>query len=139
MADVEITLRYTTEQAQELIPMIRAEAAGVAGDIALVPASAGPDTEAFCTLCHKASVYITGTSPEVLGSAFAFHPGGQGQHGEQGGSELGCMGCHAGIVNFGAVPADNGSVRGNTHGRDWVWPADSFSTGVTTEFFMLGG
>ena len=37
MADVEITLGFTTEQAQELIPMIRAEAAGVAGHPKIIP------------------------------------------------------------------------------------------------------
>ena len=37
MADVEITLGFTTDQAQELIPMIRAEAEGIAQHPKIIP------------------------------------------------------------------------------------------------------
>ena len=37
MADVEITLGFTTEQVQELIPMIRAEAEGISHHPKIVP------------------------------------------------------------------------------------------------------
>ncbi len=56
-----------------------------------------------------------------------------------GGNELGCMGCHAGIVDFGPPAADNGALRGNLHGDSFIWGTGSFANGGTTEHFILGG
>ena len=43
-----------------------------------------------------------------------------------------------GIVDFSGL-SDNGALRGNLHGDTFVWPTGSFSSGGTTEHFMLGG
>lgn len=98
----------------------------------------GAAIETFCTNCHKASVYLTGSDPEAVGSIFEFHGGGQSQHRASGGNEFGCMGCHAGIINEGGV-SDNGGKRGNIHGGNFTWPADTKSPGATSIKFMLGG
>ena len=62
----------------------------------------------------------------------------QSSHGAGGGNNIGCFGCHAGIVNFGGI-ANNGAQRGNVHGRTFVWPTGTFSSGFTTDSFILGG
>ncbi|MCK5058314.1 MAG: cytochrome c3 family protein [Candidatus Aminicenantes bacterium] len=100
----------------------------------------GISIDSFCTICHKASVYVAAANPETAGSMFEFHPGGLSQHAASGsgGNELGCLGCHAGIVNEGGI-ADNGAGRGNIHGGNFTWPADSNSSGVISIRFMLGG
>ncbi len=101
----------------------------------------GQQVEDFCTICHKAVVYVSGNDPEGLGSIFESHPSGIGNHSAAGGNELGCMGCHGGIVDLcaGMPPTGNGAARGNIHGGSFVWPAGTFSTGVTSQFFMVGG
>lgn len=60
MADVEITLRFTTAQAQELIPMIRAEAAGVAGHPKIIPlmAAQGFDSVDDMTVRQQAKLVL---------------------------------------------------------------------------------
>ena len=100
----------------------------------------GLSIESFCTICHKSSVYVAAADPEAAGSLFEFHPGGQSQHAAAGAgsNELGCLGCHAGIVNEGGI-TDNGSSRGNVHGGNFTWPADSGSPGANSIKFMLGG
>jgi predicted CXXCH cytochrome family protein len=101
----------------------------------------GGQVETYCTLCHKASVYVSGTDPEALGSIFEDHGGSQSQHRASGGNELGCIGCHGGIVaeNGGMPPGGNGTARGNIHGNTFVWPSGTFSAGDLSEHFMLGG
>lgn len=101
----------------------------------------GQQVEDFCTLCHKATVYVNGGDPELLGSIFESHPSGVGNHGASAGNELGCMGCHAGIVDLcgGMPPGGNGAARGNIHGGSFVWPTGTFSTGAASQYFMVGG
>ncbi|MHC5111279.1 MAG: cytochrome c3 family protein [Planctomycetota bacterium] len=115
------------------------EAAGAAADIGLIPANARFETETFCTLCHAAAVYVSSSDSEGVGSIFEYHGQSQSQHSASGGNELGCMGCHAGIVDFSAGLSDNGAMRQNLHGDSFTWPGDAFSAGVATEYFMLGG
>lgn len=103
-----------------------------------LPSGMGATVETFCTTCHKASVYVNSSDPESVGSIFEYHGGAQNQHGAAGGNELGCMGCHGGIVDFSAG-VGNDAVRGNIHGGNFTWPTGSFSSGVATEHFMLGG
>jgi hypothetical protein len=110
-----------------------------------LPAGMGATVETFCTSCHKASVYVSSNDPESVGSIFEYHGAGQNQHRAAGGNELGCMGCHGGIVNFGDQPQgggpyyDNAAARGNIHGGNFDWSTTtSFATGPT-EHFMLGG
>ncbi len=110
-----------------------------------LPSGMGATVETFCTSCHKASVYVSSTDPESVGSIFEYHGAGQNQHRAAGGNELGCMGCHGGIVNFGDQPQgggpyyDNAAARGNIHGGSFDWSTTtSFATGPT-EHFMLGG
>ena len=112
------------------------EAAAAPGSI---PATVGADVNTFCSLCHKAAVYLDSSNPESVGSIFEHHGASQGQHRD---NEMGCMGCHAGIVTFNAgLPASgNGAARGNIHGGNYTWPAgETFSGGVTTQHFMVGG
>jgi predicted CXXCH cytochrome family protein len=101
--------------------------------------TSGTSVEAFCTLCHKSSVYVTASDPEAVGSRFEYHGAGQNQHRAGGGNELGCMGCHGGTVNWGLLPGGNGSAPGNTHGSSYVWSSESKSPGSTPLSFMLGG
>lgn len=108
-------------------------------DSDLLPAGMGVTVDNFCTLCHKASVYISTGNSDILGSVFEFHGASQQQHSSAGGNELGCLGCHGGIVDFGPPAPDNGSARGNIHGGNFVWPSGTFSSGVSTETFMVGG
>jgi len=117
------------------------ETAGAAADIGLIPSSVRTDVETFCSLCHKSSVYVIDSDPEAVGSIFEDHPGSQGQHSAASGNEMGCIGCHGGIVDFGAGLASggNGAARGNLHGGSFVWGSGTFSAGVTTEYFMVGG
>ncbi|MHC4083635.1 MAG: hypothetical protein ACYSU3_00690 [Planctomycetota bacterium] len=103
-----------------------------------LPSGMGSTVDAFCRRCHKASVYESSSDPESVGSIFEYHGLGQNGHGGDTGNELGCMGCHAGIVDFSAG-VGNGSLSGNIHGGSFTWPAGSFSSGVATEYFMLGG
>jgi predicted CXXCH cytochrome family protein len=108
-----------------------------AGSISL---ATGTAVRNFCVICHKSTVYVTASAPEAAGSRFEYHPGGMSQHSAtgSGSNELGCLGCHAGIVNEGGI-TDNGSSRGNIHGGNFTWPADSSSSGVSSINFMLGG
>jgi predicted CXXCH cytochrome family protein len=120
------------------------EAAGDAGDPELLPAGLGVAVENFCTLCHKASVYVNDGDPELAGSIFEYHGGGVTQHRAQNSANpntMGCMGCHAGIVNFngGTPPGGNGAARGNIHGGTFTWPPGTFSSDLDTDYFMLGG
>ncbi|MHC4941653.1 MAG: hypothetical protein ACYTG7_01395 [Planctomycetota bacterium] len=108
-------------------------------DPANLPVGMGSTVETFCTRCHKASVYVSASDPESVGSIFEYHGVGQNQHGAAGGNELGCMGCHAGIVDFGSLTDPNGAARGNVHGGNFTWPASSNMSGFATEHFMLGG
>jgi predicted CXXCH cytochrome family protein len=107
-----------------------------------LPSGMGATVEAFCTICHKATTYVTPTygkqEPKGAGSIFEYHGENQSQHGSGGGNELGCMGCHGGIVHLGVI-SDNGAARGNIHGGNFTWPPDSFATGTATEHFMVGG
>ncbi|MCK4766406.1 MAG: hypothetical protein KAW12_29695 [Candidatus Aminicenantes bacterium] len=93
----------------------------------------GISVETFCVLCHKASEYQTGSN----NSKFEFHGSNQNQHRASGGNELGCLGCHGGIVNYGLVP--NGTARGNIHGGSFTWPSGTWSAGSVTPTFMVGG
>jgi hypothetical protein len=115
------------------------EAAGAAGDPGLLPVGMGVTVESFCTVCHKTSVYVSATDSEAAGSIFERHGQSQQQHSAAGGNELGCMGCHGGIIDFGPPGPDNGALRGNLHGDTFVWPTGAFSAGSTVEHFMLGG
>jgi hypothetical protein len=105
-----------------------------------IPAGMGATVETFCSRCHDAAVYVTSNDSEAAGSVFEFHGASQSQHSASGGNELGCMGCHAGIVNFGTI-GDNGSLRGNIHGTAFTWPNDSpgSAPNTATDLFMLGG
>jgi len=118
-------------------------AAGQAGDPNLLPAGLGSTVETFCTRCHKLSVYFA-ADPEAAGSIFEKHPGNIGQHGSPasgGQNTLGCLGCHAAPVQFNnnVPPSGNGGFPGTIHGGNFVWPTGTFSAGVSTETFMLGG
>jgi hypothetical protein len=104
-----------------------------------LPSGMGLTVETFCSICHKASVYVTTSDPEGVGSIFEHHGASQNQHQAAGGNELGCMGCHGGIVDFGALGVSNGEARGNIHGNSFTWPTGSFSEGGATEYFLLGG
>jgi hypothetical protein len=108
-------------------------------DSADLPSGMGATVEAFCTTCHKASVYVSSNDPESVGSIFEYHGSAQNQHGAAGGNELGCMGCHGGIVDFSTLSDGNGSARGNIHGGNLTWPASSWADGSSTEHFILGG
>ncbi len=112
----------------------------------------GATVETFCTTCHKASVYVSSSDPESVGSIFEYHGLGQQQHGApspsntQGQNELGCMGCHGGIVNFGDQPKNppptywpNGAARGNIHGGSFDWSTTTSFAAGPTDYFMLGG
>lgn len=103
-----------------------------------LPAGMGVTVETFCSRCHKASVYVNSSDPEGAGSIFEYHGSAQNQHRASGGNELGCMGCHGGIaaLSGGVI---NGAARGNIHGGNFTWGTDSFSSGTTTDYFMLGG
>lgn len=103
-----------------------------------LPAGMGATVESFCTTCHKASVYANSSDPESVGSIFEYHGTAQNQHSASNGNELGCMGCHGGVVDFSAGVGNNASP-GNIHGGSFTWPAGSFSSGVATEHFILGG
>jgi nitrate/TMAO reductase-like tetraheme cytochrome c subunit len=115
------------------------EAAGVAQDVGLIPTSVRTNTETFCLLCHKSAVYVETSDPGSVGSIFEHHGASQNQHRASGGNELACMGCHAGIVDFGPPADDNGALRGNLHGDSFTWGTGSFTTGLATEHFVLGG
>jgi predicted CXXCH cytochrome family protein len=120
------------------------EAAGAAGNPDLLPAGSGAAVEDFCSLCHKASVYLLDGDPEAAGSIFEYHGSGTFQHRAQNSGHpnyMGCMGCHGGIVcfNAGTPPDGNGAARGNIHGGNFIWPAWTFSSGDATEHFMVGG
>jgi hypothetical protein len=109
-----------------------------------LPDGMGLTVEAFCTSCHKPSVYVdpknNGFSDSgEAGSIFEYHGDSQSQHGAGGGNELGCIGCHAGIVDFGALSEWNGATRGNIHGGNFTWGSSSFASGTATEHFILGG
>lgn len=102
-------------------------------DKADLPSGMGLTVEAFCTRCHKASEYVVGDS----NSKFEYHGANQNQHRAAGGNDLGCLGCHGGVVNLGGNV--NGSARGNIHGGNHNWAADSWADGASSQFFMVGG
>ena len=108
-----------------------------------IPAGMGATVETFCTRCHASSVYVDPknqgfSDSEAAGSIFEYHGDAQNQHSAGGGNELGCLGCHAGIRNEGAI-TDNGALRGNIHGTSFTWGSDSFANGTATDYFLLGG
>lgn len=110
-------------------------------DKANLPAGMGATVEAFCIRCHKAGQYVNVTG--TIYSIFEYHGSNQNQHSAGGGNELGCMGCHGGITNMWhtkqGAPLPNGYARGNLHGGNFTWGADSFANGTATQHFMLGG
>jgi predicted CXXCH cytochrome family protein len=111
------------------------ESATVKGDL---PAGMGVTVEAFCIRCHKSGEYVDGGSNSI----FEWHGDNQNQHQGSASNELGCMGCHGGIVNMWhdkGSPLPNGHARGNIHGGNFTWTADSFADGTATEHFMVGG
>ena len=108
-------------------------------DPANLPSGMGATVETFCTRCHKSTVYVSSTDSEGAGSIFEFHGQSQQQHSAAGGNELGCMGCHAGVINYSKISTNNGAAWGNIHGRNFIWPADTPSDGTATEYFMMGG
>jgi|GEM_PF-722826 len=117
------------------------DAIEAAVDPASLPAEGG-NIETFCTRCHKSTVYLTAPwNSETAGSIFEYHSVSGNRHSSSGGNTMGCMGCHGGIVNFnaGTPPDGNGAARGNIHGGTFVWPPWTFSSGDTTEHFMVGG
>lgn len=118
------------------IDLVTMENATVKEDL---PAGMGVTVEAFCIRCHKSLEYVGGGSNSI----FEFHGANQNQHQGGASNELGCMGCHGGIVNMWhskqGVPMPNGYGRGNIHGGSFTWTADSFADGTATEHFMLGG
>ncbi|MFZ9024115.1 MAG: hypothetical protein ACO3BO_05150, partial [Anaerohalosphaeraceae bacterium] len=103
----------------------------------------------FCTRCHKSLVYVEDRNPDALGSAFAWHGGGQSGHGNN--NDAACYACHAGVGDYSgsAVSYNIGHARGNTHGASFTWPNTPLGqpTGVVysqsqntpTKAFMLGG
>lgn len=105
-----------------------------------LPAGMGVSVEAFCIRCHKSSEYVDGSGSN---SIFEFHGPNQNQHIGGNSNELGCMGCHGGIVNMWhskqGAPMPNGYGRGNIHGGNFTWGPDSFADGTATEHFMVGG
>ncbi len=118
------------------------EVAGASGDKGdLTGTGIGLTVEAFCVVCHKSTVYVdNGSGNSVdLGSIFESHGKGQGQHGGAGGNELGCLGCHGGLVNLGELPNDNGAARGNIHGASFDWSTTTSYASTPTDIFMLGG
>ncbi len=92
----------------------------------------GGQVQTFCTLCHKSSVYMGDDSP----SRFTAH--NVTKHRSTSDNPLGCMGCHAGVLNETGI-ADNGSAPGNIHGGSFSWPSQSPTSGTTVEHFVLGG
>jgi hypothetical protein len=111
------------------------EVAGAAGDKGLLTAGMGATVETFCGQCHTSSVYVSGNT----GSVFEYHGTDQQQHGAAGGNQLGCLGCHGGLINLGELPNDNGSARGNIHGGDFDWNTTTSFASTPTDIFMLGG
>ncbi|MBW7989988.1 MAG: hypothetical protein FVQ84_08240 [Planctomycetes bacterium] len=107
-----------------------------------LPSGMGATVETFCTRCHRATVYVTGDA-DSLGSIYEYHgEPGNGNHAASEGNELGCMGCHGGIVDHsgGSVPTNgNHAARGNIHGGNVVWGPGTFSSGLNTDHFILGG
>lgn len=98
-----------------------------------LPDGMGLTVETFCTTCHQSSVYVSGGS----GSKYEYHGSNQNQHSAAGGNELGCMGCHGGVVNFGGVI--NNASHGNIHGGSFTWGSDSWALNSSSKFFMVGG
>jgi hypothetical protein len=100
-----------------------------------LPAGMGLTVETFCSRCHLASEYVVGDS----NSKFEYHGANQNQHRAAGGNELGCLGCHGGIVDLSEI-AGNGSARGNIHGGSYTWPpSGTWSPNSVTKFFIVGG
>lgn len=118
------------------IDLVTMESVTVKGDL---PTGMGGSVEAFCLRCHKTSEYVGGGSNSI----FEFHGANQNQHQAGPSNELGCMGCHGGIVNMWhtkqGVALPNGFGRGNIHGGSFTWTSDSFASGTATEHFMVGG
>lgn len=88
--------------------------------------------QTFCILCHRTAVYISGSA----GSRFTSH--NIMKHVSTTDNVLGCMGCHAGVLNETGIP-DNGSAPGNIHGGNFQWPAQSPTSGTIPDHFILGG
>lgn len=103
-----------------------------------LPSGMGATVETFCVECHKAAVYVSSSDPESVGSKYEYHGLGQNQHRAGGGNELGCMGCHGGVVDFSGI-SGNGTARGNIHGGTYTWGSNSWASGSSTEHFMVGG
>ncbi|MHC4554125.1 MAG: hypothetical protein ACYSUS_02335, partial [Planctomycetota bacterium] len=102
----------------------------------------------FCTRCHKSLVYVEDRNPDDLGSAFAWHGGGQSGHGNN--NDAACYACHAGVGDYSTtnVSYNIGDARGNTHGVSFTWPdilnqpagvVYTQSQNTPTKAFMLGG
>ncbi|MEN8222215.1 MAG: cytochrome c3 family protein [Acidobacteriota bacterium] len=96
----------------------------------------GASVESYCTLCHKFDEYGSGGTAGTT-SKFEYHPSITSNHGAGSGNELGCLGCHGGIVNDTSV--SNGSARGNIHGGNYTWLSGTWSVGSQSKFFMVGG
>lgn len=100
-----------------------------------LPTGMGATVEAFCTRCHRSTVYVDGNN----GSIYEFHGADQSQHSSAGGNELGCMGCHAGTVELTNQTYSNGAAPGNIHGGSFIWPTGSWTVGESSPSFLLGG
>jgi hypothetical protein len=103
-----------------------------------LPDGMGVTVEVFCCRCHLSTEYRDGGANSI----FEYHGTNQNQHRALGGNELGCMGCHGGIVNMWhnkGTPLPNGHARGNIHGGSYTWGPDSFADGTATQYFLVGG
>jgi hypothetical protein len=100
------------------------------------PSTLVTEVKDFCVQCHNPTVYAAGN--DVDGSAFPNHAPGQNAHLNS--NDLGCMGCHAGIVDEDKLTGiDNGAARGNIHGGSYVWAAGTKSPGIAADTFVVGG
>ncbi len=71
----------------------------------------------LCVRCHKASVYVTSSTPETVGSRFSEHGSGKSSHmlgptDAGAGGYGGCLACHGNI---------QASVKGTLHGNNYTW------------------
>ncbi|NQT14783.1 MAG: hypothetical protein HQ582_18660 [Planctomycetes bacterium] len=103
-----------------------------------LPSGMGATVETFCLRCHKASVYRDHADPEDVGSIYMYHGGGQSGHAAADGNELGCMGCHGGVVDLSGLTGGNASTRLNIHGGSYTW-TEEFASGSPADYFCHGG